>query len=157
MAQQELRPPGGRIVTKPVWIPLSGFTILPQQIGKYQGVPNPALFDESSRRATSASPINRVRPKDRRAMGWSYRKSVNLGPFRVNLSKSGVGYSVGGKDFRVGVNSKGRRYEALTVPGTGLHYRSEGKSRGQASGCMGVVLLMVLLAAAGIQLFLYSW
>jgi len=90
-------------------------------------------------------------------MGWSYRKSVNLGPFRVNLSKSGVGYSVGGKDFRVGVNSKGRRYEALTVPGTGLHYRSEGKSRGQASGCMGVVLLMVLLTAAGIQLFLYSW
>jgi hypothetical protein len=24
-------------------------------------------------------------------MGWSYRKSVNLGPFRVNLSKSGIG------------------------------------------------------------------
>jgi hypothetical protein len=60
-------------------------------------------------------------------MGWSYRKSVNLGPFRVNLSKSGVGYSLGGKDFRVG------------------------------SGCMGAVLLMVVLATAGIQLFLYSW
>jgi hypothetical protein len=28
-------------------------------------------------------------------MGFIYRKSVNLGPFRVNLSKSGVGYSVG--------------------------------------------------------------
>jgi hypothetical protein len=24
-------------------------------------------------------------------MGFSYRKSVNLGPFRVNLSKSGFG------------------------------------------------------------------
>jgi hypothetical protein len=92
-------------------------------------------------------------------MGWSYRKSVNLGPFRVNLSKSGVGYSLGGKDFRVGVNPRGRRYESLTIPGTGLHYRSSGsgKTRGQASGCMGAVLVMVLLATAGIQLFLYSW
>jgi hypothetical protein len=89
-------------------------------------------------------------------MGWSYRKSVNLGPFRVNLSKSGVGYSVGGKDFRVGVNPRGRRYEALTIPGTGLHYRSSGseKARGQASGCLGVVLLMILVVAAGTQLFL---
>lgn len=90
-------------------------------------------------------------------MGWSYRKSVNLGPFRVNLSKSGIGYSVGGKDFRVGVNSRGRRYEAATVPGTGLHYRSEGKSRGQASGCLGVVLLVGLVMAAGIEFFRSSW
>ena len=30
-------------------------------------------------------------------MGWSYRKSVNLGPFRVNISKSGIGYSLGGR------------------------------------------------------------
>jgi len=34
-------------------------------------------------------------------MSFYYRKSVNLGPFRVNLSKSGVGYSVGGRGFRV--------------------------------------------------------
>jgi Protein of unknown function (DUF4236) len=89
-------------------------------------------------------------------MGWSYRKSVNFGPFRVNLSKSGVGYSVGGKDFRVGVNPRGRRYEAVTIPGTGLHYRSSEKTRGQGSGCAGMILLMVLVVAAGIQLFLYS-
>ena len=29
-------------------------------------------------------------------MGFYYRKSVGLGPFRVNVSKSGIGYSVGG-------------------------------------------------------------
>ena len=34
-------------------------------------------------------------------MGWRYRKSLNLGPFRLNFSKSGIGYSVGGKYFRV--------------------------------------------------------
>ena len=38
-------------------------------------------------------------------MGWSYRKSVNLGPFRLNISKAGIGYSVGGKGFRTGVTS----------------------------------------------------
>ena len=32
-------------------------------------------------------------------MGWSYRKSVSLGPFRVNLSKSGIGYSVARRTF----------------------------------------------------------
>ncbi len=42
-------------------------------------------------------------------MGWSYRKSVNLGPFRVNISKSGIGYSLGGAGFRTGVSSGGHR------------------------------------------------
>ena len=32
-------------------------------------------------------------------MGLIYRKSVNCGPFRVNLSGSGLGYSVGGRGF----------------------------------------------------------
>ena len=35
-------------------------------------------------------------------MGFYYRKSVSLGPFRVNAGKSGVGCSVGGKGFRTG-------------------------------------------------------
>ena len=41
-------------------------------------------------------------------MGFTYRKSVNLGPFRVNLSKSGIGYSVGGRCFRTGVSVRGK-------------------------------------------------
>ncbi len=59
-------------------------------------------------------------------MGLFYRKSVNLGPFRVNLSGSGVGYSVGGRGFRVGKSSRGRRYTAFSVPGTGVGYRGKG-------------------------------
>jgi hypothetical protein len=59
-------------------------------------------------------------------MGFFYRKSVNLGPFRVNLSGSGLGYSVGGKGFRVGKSSRGRRYTAFSVPGTGVGYRGKG-------------------------------
>ena len=55
-------------------------------------------------------------------MGFFYRKSVNFGPFWVNLSKSGVGYSVGGKGFRVGTSARGRRYSAFSIPrhGCGL-------------------------------------
>ena len=41
-------------------------------------------------------------------MGFYYRKSVNLGPFRVNLSKSGLGYSAGGRGFRVGTTVRGK-------------------------------------------------
>ena len=75
-------------------------------------------------------------------MGFYYRKSVNLGPFRVNLGKSGVGYSVGGRGFRVGTSSGGRKYTSFSVPGTGMGYRKYG------GGCL------ILLAAipAGIVL-----
>ena len=40
-------------------------------------------------------------------MGFTYRKSVNLGPFRVNLSKSGLG---DGRGFRVGTTARGKKY-----------------------------------------------
>lgn len=33
-------------------------------------------------------------------MGWSFRKSIKVGPARINLSKSGVGYSVGAGGVR---------------------------------------------------------
>jgi hypothetical protein len=88
-------------------------------------------------------------------MGWSFRKSINFGPLRVNLSKSGIGYSVGGKDLRIGRDAKGHTYEDVTVPGTGLHYRSSKKARGEASGCLGVVLLVAAVSAVGIPLVLY--
>jgi hypothetical protein len=37
-------------------------------------------------------------------MGFTDRKCVNLGLFWVNLSKSGLVYSVGGRGFRVGID-----------------------------------------------------
>ena len=33
-------------------------------------------------------------------MGWNFRKSIKAGPARINLSKSGVGYSVGAGGVR---------------------------------------------------------
>lgn len=74
-------------------------------------------------------------------MGWYFRKSVNLGPFRVNLSRSGVGYSVGTRGFRVGRSATGRTYTSAGIPGTGLGYRTGGR---RGVGCL---LLLAPLAA----------
>jgi hypothetical protein len=63
-------------------------------------------------------------------MGFTYRKSVSVGPFRVNVSKSGVGYSVGSKGFRTGVTSRGKRYSTFSIPGTGLGYRTQHHGQG---------------------------
>ena len=56
-------------------------------------------------------------------MGWSFRRSISLGPFRINFSKSGISYSFGLAGFRTGVNSKGRKYSSVSIPGTGLRYQ----------------------------------
>jgi len=43
-------------------------------------------------------------------MGSTYLKSANLGPFRVNLSKSGLVYPVGGRGFRVGTTVRWEKH-----------------------------------------------
>lgn len=87
-------------------------------------------------------------------MGWSFRKSVSIGPFRVNLSKSGVGYSIGGGGFRTGVSSRGRRYSSFSIPGTGMRYTTGGK--GGAAGCL-IVALLASLGAGGTAVSLVRW
>jgi hypothetical protein len=104
----------------------------------------------------ASSLLTQAGPGNGRTMGWSYRKSIRFGPFRVNLGKSGVGVSVGEKDVRVGINSRGRRYESVTIPGTGLSYRSSGKSRAQGSGCTSAVVLIAAVVAFGIYELVFS-
>lgn len=58
-------------------------------------------------------------------MGFRLRKSVNFGPVRVNLSKSGVGYSVGGKGFRYTKKANGGTRTTASIPGTGASYVKE--------------------------------
>jgi hypothetical protein len=40
-------------------------------------------------------------------MGWYLRKNFGLGPLRLNLSKSGLGYSLGVRGARIGVGPRG--------------------------------------------------
>ena len=45
-------------------------------------------------------------------MTWFLRKSLRLGPLRLNLSKRGLGASVGVKGARIGVDAAGKPYAA---------------------------------------------
>ena len=59
-------------------------------------------------------------------MGFRYRKSISFGKgFRINMSGSGIGYSYGGKGFRVTQTARGTMRTTMSVPGTGLSYVSE--------------------------------
>src|SRR6266508_4445181 len=55
-------------------------------------------------------------------MGWFFRKSAKFGPFRLNLSKSGIGVSAGIKGARV---STGPRGTYLNLGRGGLYYRQK--------------------------------
>lgn len=53
-------------------------------------------------------------------MGFYFRKSVNLGGLRFNLSKSGVGVSTGFKGFRIG---SGPRGNYVQMGRNGIYYK----------------------------------
>ncbi|MBK9968424.1 MAG: DUF4236 domain-containing protein [Holophagales bacterium] len=53
-------------------------------------------------------------------MGFYIRKSISVGPFRFNLSKSGIGTSIGVRGFRVGGGPRGNY---VHMGRYGLYYR----------------------------------
>lgn len=56
-------------------------------------------------------------------MGWRFRKSINLGlGFRINLSKSGIGYSWGFPGYRTTRLANGGTRQTYSIPGTGISY-----------------------------------
>lgn len=69
-------------------------------------------------------------------MGMRFRKSFGIKGARVNLSKSGIGCSVGTKGARYTKLANGRTKTTLSVPGTGLSYVSESGngSKGNSTG-----------------------
>ncbi|WMY07273.1 DUF4236 domain-containing protein [Paraburkholderia phenoliruptrix] len=59
-------------------------------------------------------------------MGWGFRKSIKIAPgIRINLSKSGISTSIGGKGFTY--NTRGRI--TTSIPGTGIRYTTNLKGR----------------------------
>lgn len=59
-------------------------------------------------------------------MGIRFRKSINLGGgFRINLSKSGVGYSWGVPGYRTTRTTTGKKRKTYSIPGTGISYVDE--------------------------------
>lgn len=60
-------------------------------------------------------------------MGLRFRKSFNWGGIRINLSKSGIGYSYGIKGFRKTKKASGGHRTTLSIPGTGISYVKDSK------------------------------
>ena len=61
------------------------------------------------------------------------RRSVKIAPgIRLNVTKTGVGLSAGGRGARYSVHSSGRKTTSVGIPGTGVSYMSV-KGRGQAA------------------------
>jgi hypothetical protein len=58
-------------------------------------------------------------------MGIRFQRRIRIAPgVRLNLSKSGIGGSLGRTGLRVGVDAKRRKYFSVGLPGTGLSYRA---------------------------------
>lgn len=56
-------------------------------------------------------------------MGFSFRKTVKLGPVNVTLSTGGISTSIGGKGIRVTHRADGANQVTASIPGTGLKYQ----------------------------------
>lgn len=64
-------------------------------------------------------------------MSFRFRKSIAKGPFRINFSKNGIGYSVGNKFFRLTKKASGGTRATVSIPGTGISYVKDSKRRKQ--------------------------
>ena len=62
-------------------------------------------------------------------MGFRFRKTIKAGPVNINLSKSGIGASVGVKGARITRTAKGKTRTTVGIPGTGISYTSESSGR----------------------------
>ena len=106
-------------------------------------------------------------------MGFRFRKSINLGGgFRINLSKSGVGYSYGGKGFRVTKRADGKTQTTMSIPGTGISYTETSGAKKKANSASAkkisgtsdaglldnlanvLMILAIAVAAAGLYIVL---
>jgi hypothetical protein len=65
-------------------------------------------------------------------MGFYFKKSINLGPIRINFSKSGIGISFGVKGCRISMGPKGTK---LNAGAKGLYYsKTLSSAKGKTSG-----------------------
>jgi len=100
-------------------------------------------------------------------MGLRFQRRIKVLPgVRINLSKSGVGFSVGGRGAHIGIDSRGRRYTSVGLPGTGVSWREYGHkpparrcelcAPGHVHMPPGAVAIALLAVAAVVMLLLLS-
>ncbi len=63
-------------------------------------------------------------------MGLNFRKSIKVGKFgRINISKSGIGASVGVKGARITKTAKGTTRTTVSIPNTGISWTNTTKKK----------------------------
>ena len=68
-------------------------------------------------------------------MGMRFRKSKKIGGLRINLSKSGIGWSVGTKGARYTKKAGGGTRSTVGIPGTGISYvKDSGNKKHNSNG-----------------------
>jgi hypothetical protein len=62
-------------------------------------------------------------------VGFQFRRSINLGFFRINFSKGGIGWSIAPIPgfIRYTRSARKNRYWTFSIPGTGMRYQTNGK------------------------------
>ncbi|OUP26947.1 DUF4236 domain-containing protein [Faecalibacterium sp. An192] len=66
-------------------------------------------------------------------MGFRFRKSKKVGPFRINMSQKGIGWSVGVKWLRYTKKADGGSRITASIPGTGISYVTDSKKSSRKS------------------------
>lgn len=89
-------------------------------------------------------------------MGFRFRKSIKLGGARINISKSGIGASIGGKGFRYIKKANGGTRTTVNIPGTGISYvkDSSGKSKSNTANAVAVNTTPVSVSKKSLVTFL---
>ena len=80
-------------------------------------------------------------------MGLRFRKSINIGGLKLNISKSGIGYSFGMPGVRYTKTSTGRTRKTYSIPKTGISYVQESKKNNNnifINIFNGLILLVVI-------------
>ncbi|MEP0765189.1 MAG: DUF4236 domain-containing protein [Fimbriimonadia bacterium] len=73
-------------------------------------------------------------------MGFRFQRRIRLGKgLWANLSKGGVGFSVGRRGLRFSINPRGKKQVSVGAPGTGMSYRT---------GCILPTALLLLALAS---------
>ena len=93
-------------------------------------------------------------------MGLRFRKIFSIIPgVRLNVSKSGVSTSLGGRGATVNVGTSGKRTVTVGIPGTGLSYQAP---LNMLSALLVVAAALVLgiaflVAPTQVQQLLHAW
>jgi hypothetical protein len=97
-------------------------------------------------------------------MGFRFGKSINLGGgARVNISKKGIGASIGGGGFRVAKKAGGGTRTTASIAGTGVRYqkdssssKSQPKSRANVKAKTPFKLFSILLKIMSVIMFAFG-